>query len=200
MDDIEVDIPDLREDEFLIAYGAAVLQWAQIENVVFLLFNRMLMGADHEMVSAAYHSMVSFTTGRLSMVDACMGWSLQGDPLLQDWAKLKKKLTEAAQRRNRLVHTQIVASNPFDKDKAHLVLEASYFDARVNRKSPIRLHDLNAFGGSFIKLNQEVIEFTDKWSAVYQARRGKLDQIRAEHAAMINADAPPFIGPADSEL
>lgn len=63
------DAPTEIPREFYENLGHAVSAWAHVEEGLFTVFWRLLGGADFNVLSAAFHSVVSFKA-RVDMVDA----------------------------------------------------------------------------------------------------------------------------------
>jgi hypothetical protein len=150
-------VTEEHEQEFLASLARAVLSWQFVERNLFLIFSSMIRGRDHDLVSAAFYSVINLRA-KLEMVDAVAQLALLGTELLAEWDSLRKCISKRSQHRNHLVHSPLLGH--FETDETvTLRLARPIFDVRLKEHQERTLADIKQFVGLFDDLAQRLDRF-----------------------------------------
>jgi hypothetical protein len=151
--------------EFFETYGRAMLQWQFVEANLFLIFNSLIRGRDHHIVSAAYHAVINFNS-KLEMITEAIQVAFPETPLFTEWERLRKKISKQARNRNVLAHYALLGHLPTGaKDSVTLRLARSIFDVRHKGHAEYDLKQIAAWGDSFTAAAGELDAFSKKLAA-----------------------------------
>lgn len=115
-------------EEFAEAVGRAIIAFQSVESRAANLF-AWLLGAGVG-ASAVFYHIGNFTT-RIQMMDIAARWMLIGDErlgMMEDWKKLRTRLYEVNDLRNRIAHSEIRESYSFEEEEFAFTLHQPFMD------------------------------------------------------------------------
>jgi hypothetical protein len=132
--------------EFYCALGSAIASWQHIETSLFQIFYAAVYPKYSGPLAAAFHSTQHFNS-QLSMTDAALenlfAYNVLFSALAPEWAKIKGKLNKKYQRRNALVHYQVIVEPLEPREKNKMYLDPPISDTRhLPADRPIKRYGL----------------------------------------------------------
>ena len=162
VDDSGVD--EQHTKEFLEAYGRALLRWKYVEQELFLIFNSLVRGRDHHIVSAVYHAIVSLNS-KLEMITEAMQVAFP-ETHLSEWRRLRKTISDRVKNRNKLAHYMVLGHLPKEAEGAvTLRLARSVYDVRDKSRGEFDVKQIEAWDDSFRELAHKLDAFGKKLAA-----------------------------------
>lgn len=153
------------DPDLLLAHSLALVGWQFVETNIFFIFAYLIRSQHGGAMSAAYHSVINLNT-RLEMIDSAAHIILEGNPLLDEWNRLLKKIKKRARRRNDLAHFGISMLSDKTKTPGKNVLVSSIFDPRESKVREYDIKQINEIYHSFILLKDDLDAFLQKLSKV----------------------------------
>ncbi len=143
---------DKREAAFSVAFGKVLMEWAYVENSLFLLFEH-LTGLPEALARALFYSARSYN-GRVDMISAIMDVSNKAieNPIIKEIAKEAiSKANKYVAFRNSLAHNIAIASAT--ENGAVIVLIEGKHGTEYGIKSGILIDHLEIAANNFNKLS-----------------------------------------------
>lgn len=99
-----------EEKEFYYALGRAISKWADIENNLFLLYQRIINSENRFGMSASYFSIVNFSN-KLDMVNKVLRASFYENEMVEKWERLFDRIRSNNIHRNHIAHFSTTFNN-----------------------------------------------------------------------------------------
>jgi hypothetical protein len=161
----ESGVEEQHAKESFEAYGRALLGWQYVEQELFLIFNSLVRGRDHHIVSAVYHAIASFNS-KLEMITDAMQVAFPETHLFAEWKRLRKTISDRAKNRNKLAHYMLLGHLPKKAEGAvTLRLAPSLFDVRHKSRGKFDVKQIEAWDDSFHELTHKLDSFGKKMAA-----------------------------------
>ena len=158
-----MDFPE-QERVFFEAVGRTFGMWQHVEMQLFRIYARLIRPDNAEVASAAFHSVVNFST-RLGMTNAAAHVALAGSPALAVWNPLHNRTGRQAKRRNELAHFAVVYGvNPPTHPEFGPFLQPSIFNVterETAKQKRIDASKIRDAGTSFTRLADDLRAFAD---------------------------------------
>ncbi|MGD0234613.1 MAG: hypothetical protein ABSC55_08745 [Syntrophorhabdales bacterium] len=118
-------------DDFLKAFAEAFLAWQGVESNLFLIYN-FLVGPDPNpaLLSAKYNSVWPLNSHRKMVDDAAADVLKNNKCSLKEWEGLSRKISDGADRRNKLAHFELAYHTDAD-GKTKALLRPSIFKSKI---------------------------------------------------------------------
>jgi len=99
-----------EEKEFYYALGRAVSQWADVEDRLYLLYQKIINSDNFFGMSASYFSNINFSN-KFDMVDKVLRASHYDESILKEWGKISERIRKKNIHRNRIAHYSTTFNN-----------------------------------------------------------------------------------------
>jgi hypothetical protein len=154
--------PEEEKLLFYAAIGESITEWTHVEDHLYMVLQRCLQPADHELVAAAFYAVDAFKT-KLAIVDAVATRFFAGSGHLADWGKLKLAIEKRIRKRNELAHYQ-VEYNPASPEGRRYKLIPPLLDPHTPSKgleiTGLNLNELKCRVRVFEVLSRRIRDFT----------------------------------------
>jgi hypothetical protein len=156
-------------NEFVFAFGLAIITWQEVETRLYNLYLLMCPGDGGTIANATYHVINSFEV-KAAIIDAMVKLHISDKEVLAKWKTLLHQIQRRKKIRDKLVHWSVIKA--FNEDKFDAVyLTPPITDARnVLRqdflKPPsgaLKANDIVKFIVEFSQTAQEIGQFSGAW-------------------------------------
>ena len=132
-----------EEKEFYYALGRAISQWADVEERLYLLYQKIINSDNFFGMSASYFSIINFSN-KLDMVDKVLRASYFDDKILKKWDKISDRIRTKNIHRNHLAHYSTTFNNlKKPGDRIYLSPSISNINAALAKKTLSKKHTYN---------------------------------------------------------
>jgi len=146
-------------ERFQLKVAGALARWQAVELRLRELFVRVIESPDWRWSAAVFHAGGSFRS-QLEMLHEILLYRLPSDALAKEWGKLKVKLSDQSQNRNKVVHWTFVGTFTETNKETYTYVSMPLGDPRHSKTGKqLTEADLEQMATDFGILQNLVLEF-----------------------------------------